>query len=166
MWTPGSQQRRIESRRRIAMKVTTTRHTAEVKLLVAVVLATSVFVAAVNAQPRFQGKFTLPYEVHWSTAVLPAGQYTIRINSIGAAAFVWSADGKTAFVLPSRFRDDSQKGPTSLLITVYGNERRVRSLNLPELGASLVYEPVNKIEREMLAKSGRVTAVPVLTAGK
>jgi hypothetical protein len=165
MWTPGSQQRRIDSKRRTAMKVTT-RHTAEVKLLVAVVLATSVFVAAANAQPRFQGKFTLPYEVHWSTAVLPAGQYTIRIRSIGDAAFVSSADGKTGFVLPSRFWDDSQKGPTSLLITTYRNERRVRSLNLPGLGASLVYEPVTKVEREMLAKTGQVTAVPVLTAGK
>ncbi len=46
------------------------------------------------------------------------------------------------------------------------NERRVRSLNLPGRGVSLIYPPTTSAEREMLAKADQVHAVPVITAGK
>jgi len=68
------------------MKVTM-RHPVEVKLFVTVVLATCLFVAAVNAQPRFRGKFTLPCEVHSGDVVLPAGEYFLSMDPFGAAAW-------------------------------------------------------------------------------
>jgi hypothetical protein len=146
------------------MKVTT-RYTAEVKLLVAVVLATSVFVAAVNAQPRFQGRFRLPYEVHWGNVVLPAGEYTITLPPFEAAGLVRSASGKAQFI-PFAPIEDSKEGVSCLVITVRGDERRVLSMNLPQLGQSLIYERLTKTERETLAKADQVQEVPVLTAGK
>ena len=48
---------------------------ARVSLLAIAVLATCLFAAAASAQSSFTAKFTLPYEVHSSTVVIPAGDY-------------------------------------------------------------------------------------------
>ena len=34
-----------------------------------------------NAQNIYQGKFTLPFETHWGSATLPAGDYTFVMSS-------------------------------------------------------------------------------------
>src|SRR5207245_6618424 len=61
---------------------------------------------------------------------------------------------------------NSEKGAARLYTTFVRGERRVRSLNLPELGRSLIYEPLTKNEREILAQAGQVQAVPVIAARK
>ena len=55
------------------MKINHVTNPASLGLLLGVLIATFVFTAAANAQPSFAGKFTLPYEVRWGQAVLPAG---------------------------------------------------------------------------------------------
>lgn len=145
------------------MQKKTIRHASEVKLFVALVLATCVFAAAVSAQPRFEGRFTLPYEVHWGQTVLAAGEYTIFMTPSQAAAVVRSASGKAQFIRANVATEDNKKGVNCLIITARGNEHRVRSLNLPGLGQSLIYEPLTKSERETLAKT---EAVPVTVAAK
>ena len=62
--------------------------------------------------------------------------------------------------------DSGKKGPACLIVTASGNERRVRSLNLPELGQSLTFEPLTSTEREMFAKAGQIDTVPVIIARK
>jgi hypothetical protein len=52
------------------------------------------------------------------------------------------------------------------MVMVRGNERIVRSLNLPAHGVSLIYTPATSSEREILAKADQVHSVPVITAGK
>jgi hypothetical protein len=37
-------------------------------------------VSAQNARAMAQGRFTLPYEVHWKSTVLPPGDYTFRLQ--------------------------------------------------------------------------------------
>jgi hypothetical protein len=37
--------------------------------------------SAQNGRTMAQGHFTLPYEVHWKSTVLPAGDYTFRLQS-------------------------------------------------------------------------------------
>ena len=44
-----------------------------VKMLAILTLAICASTAAENAQ-TVTGRFTLPYEVHWGTATLPAGE--------------------------------------------------------------------------------------------
>lgn len=146
------------------MKTETIRHT--VRLLVIVTLTACAFATAASAQSSFTGKFTLPYEVHWGTVMLPAGDYSITMASPTAPAEVWSANGKTKMFTVIPIAADSQKGAASIFITVRGNERRVQSLNLPQLGQSLTYEPLSRSEREALAKGRRLEAVPVITAEK
>ena len=51
-------------------------------------------------------------------------------------------------------------------MTVNGNERIVRSLNLPELGKSFTYKRLTKAERELFVKTGQIETVPVVIARK
>jgi hypothetical protein len=143
-----------------------TKYPTSLKLLLGVLIATSVFTAAANAQPSFAGKFTLPYEVHWGLAVLPAGDYSIRMDSATAPAMISSASGSMAVYTESPIIADNERGGTYLTITTQGNERRVRSLNLSRLKKLVVFAPLTKTEREVLAKAGQINTVPVVTAKK
>jgi len=125
-----------------------------------------VFTAAANAQPSFEGKFTLPYEVHWNHAVLPAGEYSITVDAKGMPAVVHSTRTGNSVNTNSPILADQEKGAASLTVTIRGNERRVRSMNLPQIGKSLIFEPLTKTEREIFAKAGQIDAVPVVTAQK
>jgi hypothetical protein len=143
-----------------------TRHSATAKLILGVLFATCVFTAAANAQPSFEGKFTLPYEVHWNHAVLPAGEYSIQVDAKGMPTVVTSTRTGNSALTGAPILADQEKGPARLIVTIQGNERRVRSMNLPQIGKSLVFEPLTATEREMFAKAGQIDAVPVLAARK
>jgi formiminotetrahydrofolate cyclodeaminase len=98
--------------------------------------------------------------------VLPAGEYSIQLDVNGMPAVVYSTStGKSANTNPP-IVTDGQKGAAFLTITIRGNERRVRSVNLPRIGKSLVFERLTKKEREMFAKAGQIDTVPVITASK
>ena len=153
------------------MKAITPRQAIKAKLFAVAVLVTCGFVAAANAQssnlqPTDAIKFTLPFEVYWGKSVLPAGRYTMRMDASHPVALVQSADGKTAFFTPIPAKDRSNKGPAALTVVVRGNERMVRSLNLPEHHMSLIYKPAALAESEILAKADQVRAVPLISAGK
>ena len=147
------------------MKAKTIRRAIKVRLFAAVLLATCAFAASANAQ-SFYAKFTLPFDTHWGKNVLPAGDYTISLDSRTNVALVRSADGQTVGFTPIPIEASSKKGATALFVMVHGNERIVRSLNLPEHGVSLIYTPTTSAEREILAKADQVKVVPVMTAGK
>ena len=146
---------------------TATRLQTSLKLLLAAAITTCGFTAAANAHPGFAGKFTLPFEVHWGKAVLPAGDYVIRMDSTSAPATISSASGSQAMVY-TEFPTiaDSLKGGTYLTITTQGNESTVRSLNEPGVGKLVIFSPLTKSEREILAKAGRIQTVPVIIARK
>jgi hypothetical protein len=145
------------------MKTKMIRHAIEVRLFAVVLLATCAFAAAVNAQ-TFAANFTLPFEVHWGRNVLPAGEYTISMDSLANVALVRSASGKTVCFTPIPIKAYNDKGATALLVMIRGNKHLIRSLNLPARGVSLIYPPATSAEREMLAKADQVQTVPVITA--
>ena len=144
----------------------TTNHPMSLRLLLGVLIATCVFTAAANAHPSFTGKFTLPYEVRWGRAVLPAGEYFIWMDSTVAPAMVASASGSRTIHTQFPVTADSKGGSTSLTITNQGNERTVRSLNLPGIGKSVIFAPLTKAESEQLAQTGQIQTVPVIAARK
>ena len=129
-------------------------------------LAAIVLGGAATAYPTFSGKFTLPYEVHWGHALLPAGDYTMTMEPFESAAQVRAANGKTQFIPVFPSISDSLKGGTFLYITSNGGERTVRYLNLPSLGKALVYEPLTKPEREAMTKRDQPQAAQIAIAEK
>jgi hypothetical protein len=149
----------------MTMKTQAIRRAIKVRLFAVALLATCAFAASANAQ-SFYGKFTLPSDTHWGKNVLPAGNYTMSLNSQTNVALIRSADGNTVGFTPIPIEASSKKGATALMVMVRGNERIVRSLNLPALGVSLIYTPATSAEREILAKADQVQSVPVITAGK
>lgn len=143
-----------------------TRYPSSLKLLLGVLVATCVFTAVANAHPSFAGKFTLPYEVRWGRATLPAGDYFISMDSTTAPAMVTSANGSRTVYTEFPTIAESEGGSSHLTITTQGNERRVRSLNMPGIGKSVVFAPLTKAERELLTKAGQTETVPVILARK
>ena len=149
------------------MKINHVTSPASLRLLLGVLIATFVFTAAANAQPSFAGKFTLPYEVRWGQAVLPAGDCVIRMDSTVSPAKISLANGSSAGVYTEYpLVEDSHMSGVYLTITNHANQRRVRSLNLPQLGKVIVFAPLTKSEREAYAKAGQINTVPVVTAKK
>ncbi len=147
------------------MKTKTMRHAMQVRVLAVVLLATFAFAAAANAQ-TMAIRFNLPFEVHWGKNLLPAGEYSVTMDSSADVALVRSRNGKTAFFAPIPIKVSNHTGNTALYVMVRGNERRVRSLNLPLRGISLIYQPTTKAERETLAKADQLQALPIIAAGK
>jgi hypothetical protein len=160
----ASFQRKGETRMKIDH---TTRYPAALKLAIGVLIATCVFTTAATAQPSFAGRFTLPYEVRWGQAVLPAGDYVIRMDSTASPAKISRADGSNAGIFTGPpLVEDSRASGMYLTVTNQANRRTVRSLNLPQLGKVIVFAPLTKSEREAYAKAGQINTVPVVTAKK
>jgi hypothetical protein len=119
-------------------------------LLILVVAAT----VGANAQNSFTGKVQLPSEVRWDKSVLPAGEYSLSIPSFQAPVrlYIQSMDGKTAAIAVAQIANP-EPGGNSIFVTGTGSNRLVRSMNLPQLGCSLVYAPITSREREKLYAS-------------
>jgi len=134
-----------------------------------VVLFSIVAAAAVtaNAQIALHGKFQLTSETRWGKAVLPAGQYSFVIESTQRPVrmVIQSADGKTGAMAQAETSVNAALGGSYLFITGTGPDRMVRSMNLPQLGTSLIYQPLTARERETLYATASQT-VPVEIAKK
>jgi hypothetical protein len=119
---------------------------------------------AANAQPALHGKFQLTSETRWSKAVLPAGDYTFTIDSVESPVIVVirAVNGKGAVMAMALTSDNAAPGGSSILITA---DHQVRSMNLPQLGMSLVFNRLTSRERETLYASASHT-VPIQLAQK
>lgn len=126
---------------------------------------------AANAQTSFNGKFQLTSATRWGNAVLPAGDYSLTLGSVqfpglpAGVIVIHSEDLKVFAMAPARFSAQAAPGGSYISITGSGNDRQVRSMNLPQLGRSLVFKPLTQRERETLRAAGPQT-VPVQMAKK
>jgi hypothetical protein len=138
---------------------------AVLKLGVVAAVATCLSGGTANAQSLVKGTFTLPYEVHFGRAVLPAGPYTISMDSVRGPAIVRTAAGSGRAMVLALYVEDSLKDqPTALLITKHENERFVSAFNWRGGNTAFVYTPSTKAERKLLGKIDDAVAVPILMA--
>jgi hypothetical protein len=136
------------------------------KLAVAAAIAICLSVSSASAQ-SLKGSFTLPYEVHWGQAVLPAGPYTITFDRLDGPAIVRTGTGEgRALVMPVNIDKAKKDQPSALLVTRIENEHVVRYLNLCEANVSFVYRPFTKSERNLVSKIDEPEAVAILMARK
>jgi hypothetical protein len=132
-------------------------------LTLAVVVA---FAATGTAQGAYSGTFTLPYEVQWGRAVLPAGDYSLAMDSIKGPLSVRDASGRTRALLFGSNAFPKADQPTALLVTVVGHNRVVRSFNCPAWGTNQIYKPFTQEERDRLADGVRAETIPVRLASR
>jgi hypothetical protein len=123
-------------------------------------------VGAAQAQSYYSARFTLPFEVHWGAATLPAGEYSLAMSSIEGPLNVSDAQGRIRVRVYGTPDSPTRTQPTSLLITRDGADRVVRSFNCQEWGRKFVYLPITRAEQDLLASGERVETVTVRMASR
>ncbi len=104
----------------------------------------AIFVATLSAglasAQDYSGKFTLPYEVQWGKATLPAGEYSFRIRA-AAPPYLAKIYGKGSgvFVLAKTFSTASAPERSELIIGRSQGKPTVQALCLRELGVVFSY---------------------------
>ncbi len=140
-------------------------------LLTLGLLAALLCAGVANAAPPYQGKFTLPNDVRWGKAMLPAGDYLLRVEYVNSATFATIQEAKSrkivAIVLSSISDDNKNiEEGNALLIGTRDGQSVVHSLRLAELGMVLVYDrPLARARRE-IEEAHNNQAVPVTSAMK
>jgi len=120
------------------------------KLSAAVLAVLAVSESSASAQ-SLTVSFTLPHEVTWGKSVLPAGDYTITVDSPRRPALVRSQAGQGhALVLPTTVNPAIGDQPSALILGQGEKGQEVRYLNLREANVSLGYglgKPGRKVAR-------------------
>jgi hypothetical protein len=149
------------------MKVKITRYATRVTLFAAALLATCLFAGSANAQAGIQGKLTLPYEVHWGQAVLPAGEYLLTFAHNNTSSMLAIRNAKSLRIVAFEsvnIREDSKNGKSALLIGNHRGQRVVYSLRIADLGEAFVYD--RALARAAVEEARQPQAVPVVVAEK
>ena len=59
-----------------------------------------------NAQNAYQGKFTLPFETHWGSATLPAGDYTFTMSFASSSYMLYIRGEKVNAIIMATAADE------------------------------------------------------------
>jgi hypothetical protein len=111
-------------------------------------------------------RLSLPHEVRWGAATLPAGDYRLTMDTIAGPLSVIDASGQIRALLRGVPDSPMASQPASLLITRDGSVRTVRSFNCPAWGTKFVYKPISRSERALLADAAAAETVPVRVASR
>lgn len=118
-----------------------------------------------SAQSASKGTFTLPEDVRWGNASLPAGDYSFSLKSAGLPAqIILQGPNGGAFIMTSSTDKRDQGESSNLTIERRGGTRFVRTMYLADLGLELRYAApsIPKHERELV--QGPVSTEQVLIA--
>jgi hypothetical protein len=96
--------------------------------------------AGLASAQDYKGTFTLPFEVQWGPATLPAGEYSFRIDT-AAAPYVAKIQGKNSgvLVLARGVTDTSALERSELIIGKDHGKLAVRAMCLREIGVVFSY---------------------------
>jgi hypothetical protein len=129
------------------------------------VLLGGLFAGAAQAQ-SYSAKFTLPHDVRWGGAALPAGEYTIAMDTVAGPLRVIDASGRARALLYGSKESPLKTQPASLLVTRDGAERTVRAFNCPQWDLNFVYKPFTRAERDLIANGERAETIAVRMASR
>jgi hypothetical protein len=123
--------------------------------------------SSASAQNAFQGKFTLPNDVRWANASLPAGDYTFSLNSTTMAGRVFlQGPNGGAFIITSVIDNRNGGDSSKLTIEHRGGISFVRSMYLADLGVELTYSAPKTPKQDVELAKGPVSTEQVLIAKK
>ena len=126
------------------------------------------FAMCASARPAaaqsVQGSFTLPNEVRWQSARLPAGDYTFAMSSTAMPnQMIVTGPNGPAFVVTVASSKSDAGQQSFLIIERRGVSHFVRELYLAEIGLHLRYSVPNVPKEEVLAQ-GPASTEQVLVA--
>jgi hypothetical protein len=131
-------------------------------------VASFLLIGVAFAAPIYRGSFTLPFDAHWGSTTLPAGDYLLGFKDVGSRAFLVvreTKSGRDVAFLPSvATNETTATGQSALLVATTGNQRVIYSLRLAELGEVFVYD--FKAAREEVGEASRTQTVPIIAMKK
>ena len=144
--------------------MTHTRTSTLIRVVFLALLATATSVGLLGAEDS-KGTFTLPFEVRWGTAVLPAGDYSFQLDNTHYIVTL-RGENRAAMVLSPTHRIDNQLSSSALIIVRHGKRGTVRALRLAEQRQVFTYA-LPRGERPMLAQAPElIQRIPILFASK
>jgi hypothetical protein len=130
-------QNRIKKRR---LEMIWARHLKLIAKIGVAALALGALATNGNAQYAYKGKFTLPFETHWGTATLPAGDYTFVMSSASSDYRLYVRGEKVNAIIMATSTDDRGVSDHAQLNLVdVANVQTVQTFDAPELGKTFVY---------------------------
>jgi len=115
-----------------------------------------------NAQNADQGKFTLPFETHWGSATLPAGDYTFALPSASSPYKLYiRGQATTAIILAVGVDEKVASGHAQLNLVDIADAQNVQTFEAPELGLTFTFAtptPKHLGRREARQKTTPATA--------
>jgi len=135
--------------------------------VIAALVLTAVCASATpaTAQGVYKGSFTLPHEVRWQNATLPAGDYTFEMKSLEASSLIRINGPKGSQFIPALVADEKVTEQSMLVIETRGSISAVTELRLSGIGRTLRYA-VPKAPKDVELAQGPVTREQVLVAMK
>ena len=122
-------------------------------------LALGIFASAGNAQNAYQGKFTLPFEVYWGGATLPAGDYKFELTSQGSPYTLYIHGENTNAIVRALVADPGAVSSSARLDLVdISDVHAIKTFEAPELGVTFSY--FTPKEKHMAPKEVRHKGVP------
>ena len=87
------------------------------------------------------GSFTLTNEVHWQSAIVPAGKYRFTIGSTGPAEMLtlrnMGESGATFMLMVNDIVDSPATEASRIVVVSRAGQRFVSTMQLPEFGVTL-----------------------------
>ena len=134
------------------------------------IVAIALIAACVSATPAaaqgvFHGNFTLPNDVRWGDAMLPAGDYTFSLQSSGLPAqIILRGPNGGAFIVTSATNRRDSGDSSNLTVERRGGTRFVSEMYLADLQLHLRYQAPALPKNERLLAQGPVSTEQVLIA--
>ena len=121
--------------------------------------------SAASAQSVFKGKFTLPEDVQWGNASLPAGDYTfsLKSESLPAEIILQGPNGGSFIMTGSTDKRDGGDS-SNLTIERRGRAHFVHTMYLADLGLELRYRVPSEPKNEHQLAQGPASIEHVLIA--
>ncbi len=113
------------------------------KTLILALLVVGLSPGLVHAQEPLTQKFTLPYEVHWGTTVLPAGDYSLTLEPTNLWGFVTvrrePRGDAVALVRADSWESTSLPDHSKLVLECRGDKATIRAMYLEDRGLLFHY---------------------------
>jgi len=142
-----------------------------VRYLIFTSLAVCFSTAILRAEP-WRATFSLPFEARWGETVLPAGDYTLHLNTVGQGLMLLQ-QGTRNIAMVGVLNEETPRTPakSQLLIVGEGKAATVHILYIAELGTAFHFKVPESYEvyTRLIAQAAEPTVIrriPVTVSGK